>query len=307
MPNRSFSTTSYRYGFNGQEKDDETTVNGGDYDFGARIYDSRLGRWLAVDPVSAKYPYLSPYTFTGNSPILFVDPNGKEIILHFKDKDGNAQQIKYTADMAANTGNSFVDEAITTMNTLRTGSKSAANYIDQAIKTTHKIDISYGNKDGAAYDSQGNDKQGNETGTFDWNPFIGDKMSQPDPTTGEKTQSSGITLIHELKHFLDHAKLLDNVKNKAEGAEAELNFFLTSGGASDEQKYVDKYENGSAVIAETEVAKDFQMGTRPNYDEIPKKVNTDGGMSTTPTKDKTKKEKFNKEKKEGAGSLPVTK
>jgi len=42
------SAEQYRYGFNGMEHEDDLT--GGDYDFGARIYDSRLARWLAVDP-----------------------------------------------------------------------------------------------------------------------------------------------------------------------------------------------------------------------------------------------------------------
>jgi len=302
MKERSFASSNNRYQFNNKQYDDETETS----DFGARILDADLGVWNALDQLFAKYPYSSPYHYGGNCPILFIDPNGKEIVLHFKDKDGQPQIVKYTANMSANTGNSFVDEAITTLNTLHNGSKAAATYIDQAIVTEHKLDISYGNKDGAAYDSQGNDKSGNATGTFEWNPFIGDKMPNADPTSGETTQSSGITLIHEMKHFIDHSQLLDNVKNGVAGAAEELEFFLTNGGA-EEEKYYEKYENNSAVKAETEVAKDFKMGTRDNYDVIPKKVNTDGGMSTQPTKDKTKKQVFNSENKSGAGSVPQQK
>jgi RHS repeat-associated protein len=47
----------YRFGFNGQEKDDEVKVEGNSLDFGARIYDSRLGRWLSLDPLQAKYSF----------------------------------------------------------------------------------------------------------------------------------------------------------------------------------------------------------------------------------------------------------
>ncbi len=43
MPNRNGSSDSYRYGFNGMEKDDEIKGNGNSYDFGARIYDPRVG------------------------------------------------------------------------------------------------------------------------------------------------------------------------------------------------------------------------------------------------------------------------
>ncbi|MCX6232776.1 MAG: RHS repeat-associated core domain-containing protein [Bacteroidetes bacterium] len=68
-----------RFGFNGQEKDDEIKGTGNSLDFGARIYDPRIGRWLALDPLQAKYPDLSPYNFCANNPIIFIDPNGKEI------------------------------------------------------------------------------------------------------------------------------------------------------------------------------------------------------------------------------------
>jgi RHS repeat-associated protein len=81
MQGRSFAGTAYRYGFNGKEKDNEINVDGGDYDFGARIYDGRLGRWLSLDPSMTKYPKLNPYNFVDNSPIYCIDGNGKDIII----------------------------------------------------------------------------------------------------------------------------------------------------------------------------------------------------------------------------------
>ena len=69
----------YRYGFNGKEKDNEVKGKGNSYDFGARMYDSRLGRWLSLDPLKEKYPDLNPYNFVANSPIYFIDPDGKII------------------------------------------------------------------------------------------------------------------------------------------------------------------------------------------------------------------------------------
>jgi RHS repeat-associated protein len=65
----------YRYGFNSMEKDNEINVNGGSYDFGARIYDSRLGRWMSLDPV--RNTSWSSYASFKNSPIAIIDPNGE--------------------------------------------------------------------------------------------------------------------------------------------------------------------------------------------------------------------------------------
>ncbi|MDP2174282.1 MAG: DUF4329 domain-containing protein [Bacteroidota bacterium] len=66
----------YRYGFNSMEKDNEINVNGGSYDFGARIYDSRLGRWLSLDPLMGEFPFWSPYSYPVNCPIRIIDKDG---------------------------------------------------------------------------------------------------------------------------------------------------------------------------------------------------------------------------------------
>jgi RHS repeat-associated protein len=71
----------YRYGFNGMEKDNEHNVEGGNYDFGARIYDSRLGRWLSLDPLQFQYPDVSAYCGMGNNPISLIDKKGKYIYI----------------------------------------------------------------------------------------------------------------------------------------------------------------------------------------------------------------------------------
>ena len=73
MEGRSFSISSYRFGFNGKENDPEFN---GNYDFGARFLDVRLGRWLSTDPVT--HSSQSPYTGFDNNPILLVDPSGMD-------------------------------------------------------------------------------------------------------------------------------------------------------------------------------------------------------------------------------------
>jgi RHS repeat-associated protein len=81
MPGRSYNSNSTRFGYQGKEKDDEIKGSGNSYDFGARIYDPRLGNWLSVDPLAAKYASWSPYAFCYDSPISVVDIDGKEGIV----------------------------------------------------------------------------------------------------------------------------------------------------------------------------------------------------------------------------------
>lgn len=75
---RTWSMDEYRYGFNGKENDNEVKGSGHSVDFGARIYDSRLGRWLSVDPLTSKYSMLTPFHFANNRPIWMVDIGGLE-------------------------------------------------------------------------------------------------------------------------------------------------------------------------------------------------------------------------------------
>jgi RHS repeat-associated protein len=79
-PGRKFAqgNSKYRYGFNGKENDNEVKGEGNQQDYGMRIYDPRLGRFLSVDPLNKQYPYYTPYSFAGNKPIKHIDLDGLE-------------------------------------------------------------------------------------------------------------------------------------------------------------------------------------------------------------------------------------
>jgi RHS repeat-associated protein len=72
------NNSQFRYGFNNKEKDNDINGTGVNYDYGARIYDSRIGKFLSVDPISGKYPWYTPYQFAGNTPIQAIDLDGLE-------------------------------------------------------------------------------------------------------------------------------------------------------------------------------------------------------------------------------------
>jgi RHS repeat-associated protein len=77
MPGRTFASDDYRYGFNGKENDrewGESLIQ----DYGMRLYNPALCRFLSVDPLTKGYPMLTPYQFASNCPIACIDLDGLE-------------------------------------------------------------------------------------------------------------------------------------------------------------------------------------------------------------------------------------
>ncbi len=79
MPGRKYNSSEYRYGFNGKEKDQSGEFGSiTNYDYGFRIYNPAIGKFLSVDPLTKEYPWLTPYQFAENAPIKFIDLDGAE-------------------------------------------------------------------------------------------------------------------------------------------------------------------------------------------------------------------------------------
>lgn len=76
LPGRHANTSDYRYGFNGKEMDNEIKGEGNSYDFGARMYDPRIGRFFSIDAYAEYFAGNSPYSYAMNSPLIFEDHNG---------------------------------------------------------------------------------------------------------------------------------------------------------------------------------------------------------------------------------------
>lgn len=72
LENRTYNSSAMKYDFTGKERDDETSY---DY-FGARYYDSRIGRWGQVEPLLDNNISITPYNYCRNNPVILIDPNG---------------------------------------------------------------------------------------------------------------------------------------------------------------------------------------------------------------------------------------
>jgi RHS repeat-associated protein len=80
MPQRTTDLGTYRYAYNGMELDNEVSGTGNSYTTEFRQYDPRLGRWKSLDPLMAKFPWMSPYVAFDNNPVFYVDPYGLESV-----------------------------------------------------------------------------------------------------------------------------------------------------------------------------------------------------------------------------------
>ena len=118
----SFYILHWTYTFSAKEKDSETGLS---Y-FGSRYYSSDLSIWLSVDPMSDKYPSLSPYTYCADNPVGLVDPNGEEIVITLSmDDNGNRiVNISFTATLVNETSqNISVEEMKKYKNDITAGIK----------------------------------------------------------------------------------------------------------------------------------------------------------------------------------------
>ncbi len=76
QPGRNAQSENYRYGFQGQERDDEVKGAGNSINYTFRMHDPRLGRMLSIDPMEMSLSFLSAYCFAANNPISFIDEQG---------------------------------------------------------------------------------------------------------------------------------------------------------------------------------------------------------------------------------------
>jgi RHS repeat-associated protein len=97
LPERhgSASPSEYRYGFQGQEKDDELKGEGNSLNYTFRMHDPRIGRFFARDPLEPKYPELTPYQFGSNRVIDRIELEGLESASDFQMMDRwNEEHVK---------------------------------------------------------------------------------------------------------------------------------------------------------------------------------------------------------------------
>lgn len=220
--NRTFDSPDYRYGYNGMEKDNEIKGNGNSYTSLFRQLDPRLGRWASLDPV--KEHNVSGYVSMGNSPILFVDPNGDKIrgLNRLKRKDENKYK-QIMSELSEITGLTLKKNFFGVMKyedpeagkdeSDRKGSAAARNFLMTAIDDKRVIKLDFSSEQPTSF--QGLSQP---TGLLEGTIYINQMeihiiTSQITNDLNPKTMGFGMALLHELGHWYNNTVDLSPMEN----------------------------------------------------------------------------------------------
>ena len=141
LDGRTQSNSGYRYSFQGQEKENEVKGDGKTFDFGARFYDSRVGRFLTVDPKAREFPWQTTYNYAANSPLILVDENGEG-------------PIKWLL-RAATLGPRLLAKATGTVNRLKINATAEMGYLKSALGISKEGGFAVDKRGNIAYYNSG--------------------------------------------------------------------------------------------------------------------------------------------------------
>lgn len=208
-----------------------------------KLNNESRSRWLSIDPVV--HPYESPYAGMSNNPILFLDPDGADIV----DANGNKVNITYNKDGTLGFSKNATDDikrVANALNLTETGKsqlkKVDASDIKVKIKISTETKITEKEVEGGGKSKsyllgrtvQGNNDKSKNYGKYkdkDGNYGITEaSITIYEGTINEATkegsnnlhsgltveQSIGATAAHEIEHATNKSEINKDLKSETE-------------------------------------------------------------------------------------------
>ena len=100
-----------RWRYSGKEEQKAINSSLPFIDYGARMYDPTIARWMSVDPMAEKYYPLSPYGYCAGNPVRIIDPTGCIIRIFYKEGDAT-KYVVYSGKVEGKVSNDYVKSVI---------------------------------------------------------------------------------------------------------------------------------------------------------------------------------------------------
>lgn len=148
LSGRNFTLTGAekgRFGFQGQEMDNEIKGEGNSVNYTFRMHDPRLGRFFAIDPLAHNFSWNSPYSFSENRVIDGIDLEGREWSKNVTYNPFDATfTVTYTAKVKVVNGSSLTKEQATkSMDEMEAYGQQIFNQYDENKRVHYTVRLEY--------------------------------------------------------------------------------------------------------------------------------------------------------------------
>ena len=128
------SLNKQNFTYSNKEKQDDFGISSS-Y-FGARNYNSTIGRWNGTDSRSEKYFSWSPYNYVLGNPLSNIDPQGDTVRI----ANGENGFINYSAGMKYEGENSFVSKIVSMLNVMN-NTESGSEVLNTLVGSENSFDV----------------------------------------------------------------------------------------------------------------------------------------------------------------------